>query len=543
LHTPYGAFLANFLQDPKFVTVLTPDKTEPVGVPVSQAASDDFASFGPGLRGWTKTATSFLAVLTLTLVGVQYALTMIHSDFNDPDIWWHLRDAQYLIQHHQFIRSDMFSFTVAGHPWVNTEWLSEIPFYLAYSTLGVSGLKAMTFLLPTVIMLLLLYLCYQESRNFKASIAVCSATSLLAIVSYGPRTILFGYVLVILLLILLQRFRQRGDAPLWLLPPLFCVWANTHGSWAIGMILLFLIGISGLVGGTWGKIESTKWTPTQIRKLAITGAASVAALFVNPYGWRLVYYPFDLAFHQKLNVSHVAEWVSVNFQDARGKIVFALIVGLIAAALVRKKRWNLGELLMLVFALNTALSHIRFLVLLGIVVAPMLAKLLDFFPPYYPELDTPRVNMAVMVVAIAAMAYYWPHGAPVEKSLAKGYPADAITYLKAHPPQGNVLNYYLWGGYLGWNDPGLKVFIDSRVDIFEYAGVLQDYLDLLGSDSLVRRIDEIVQKHNIRYVLFPPGNTKNSLLGDSGLIYVLQHEPGWKVLYEDKTCVLMEKSY
>jgi hypothetical protein len=274
----------------------------------------------------------------------------------------------------------------------------------------------------------------------------------------------------------------------------------------------------------------------------MTGTAAVAALFVNPYGWRLVYYPFDLAFKQKLNVSYVAEWAPVNFQDLRGKIVFILIAGLFAVALVRKKRWNLGEVLMLLFALYAALTHIRFLVLLGIVVAPTLAKFLDFVPPYRVELDTPRINLFVIAVAFAAMVHYWPHGASVEQSLAEIYPATASTYLKTHPPQGNVLNYYLWGGYLGWNDPALKVFIDSRVDIFEYAGVLRDYVDLLGSDTLVRRGHEIMQKYNIRYVLFPPGNTKSSLLGNSGLIYVLQHESGWKVLYEDKTCVLMEKT-
>jgi hypothetical protein len=526
------------------VTLLTSGKSDsPAVVAIWSSRAGDFASFGSGLRGWTKAAASFLAVLTLTLVGIQYALTMVHADFNDPDVWWHLRDAQYLFQRHQFIRNDMYSFTVAGHPWINTEWLGEIPFYLVYQALGISGLKAMTFVLPTIIMLLLLYLCYRESRNFKASVAVCAAASFLAVVSYGPRTILFGYVLMILLLILLQRFRQCGDAPLWLLPPMFCLWANTHGSWAIGLILLFLFGISGLVGGTWGKIESTRWTPAQIRKLAMTAAASVAALFVNPYGWRLVYYPFDVVLRQKLNISHVSEWVPVNFQEPRGKLVFLLIAVLFAAALVRKRRWNLAEVLMLLFALHTALTHSRFLILLGIVVAPILAKLLDLLPPYRPELDTPLVNVIVIAITITAMAYYWPHGERVENSLAKEYPVGAITYLTAHPPQGNVLNSYLWGGYLEWKNPALKVFIDGRMDIFEYAGVFQDYLDLLGSDSLVRRVDEILQKHNIRYVLFPPGNTKNSLLGNSGLIYVLQHEPGWKVLYQDKTCVLMEKSY
>jgi hypothetical protein len=502
----------------------------------------DFANFGPDWHGRIKLGTSFLTVLILGLVGVQYVVTMAKPDFNDPDIWWHLRNAQYLVQHHQFLRQDMYSFTAAAKPWVNTEWLSEIPFYFAYRAFGLSGLKAMTFVLPSILMLLLLYLCYQESRNFKASAAVCCFATLLAVVSYGPRTILFGYIFLVALLIILQRFRNHGKGPLWVIPLLFCGWANTHGSWAIGLILFFLSGIAGLVGGTWGRIESTRWTPSQMRTLALAGASSIAALFINPYGWRLVYYPFDLAFKQKLNVAHVAEWVSVNFQDARGKLVFLLTVAFFLAGLVRNRRWNLGEVLMLLFALHTALSHIRFLVLLGIVMAPVLAKLLDFFPPYRPELETPRVNVAVMLGMVVAMVYFWPHAAAIRKSQAETYPAGLLPYLKAHPPQGNLVNYYLWGGYLEWNAPDVKMFIDSRVDIFEYAGVLQDYLDLLGSDSLVRRIDPILQKYNARYVLFPPGDSSNALLRGSGLIYLLQHDPHWKVAYQDKVCVLMERS-
>jgi hypothetical protein len=31
------------------------------------------------------------------------------------------------MQHHALPRSDMYSFTVAGHPWLNHEWLGELP--------------------------------------------------------------------------------------------------------------------------------------------------------------------------------------------------------------------------------------------------------------------------------------------------------------------------------------------------------------------------------------------------------------------------------
>jgi len=92
-----------------------------------------------------------------------------------------------------------------------------------------------------------------------------------------------------------------------------------------------------------------------------------------------------------------------------------------------------------------------------------------------------------------------------------------------------MLNFFLWGGYLGWKDRNLKVFIDSRVDIFEYAGVLQDYLDLLG----LKKAQDILDKHGIRYVLFPL---------DEHLTYALRHDPGWKVVYSDPVSVLFERA-
>jgi hypothetical protein len=512
---------------------------------VADSSSTDSAGdpleFGKGFRGWLRAGTSFLAVLTLVLIGIQYIFSMYHPDLNDPDIWWHMRNAQYLLQKHQFPRVDMFSFTVAGHPWVNHEWLSELPFYFVYRAFGLMGLKSLSFFILGAIFLLLLYLCYQESRNFKASVTACYFSTFLATVSFGPRTILFGYLYMVILLIIVQRFRDRGTGPLWLIPPLFCLWVNTHGSWSLGLILFFFICASGLVDGNWGRLQSRKWTPGQLRTLMIVGATSIAALFVNPFGWRLPYYPFDLAFKQKLNITHVAEWVSVDFHTVRGKMVLILVVAMLVGAIVRNRRWNLGELLIFLFALYSGLTYIRFLVLLGIVAAPVLAKTLDFFPSYRPLDETPKINVVVILAMIGAMIYFWPREAKVRASVEETYPSGVLPYLKAHPPIGNVLNFYLWGGYIGWKDPDIKIFVDSRVDIFEYAGVLADYLTILGVDNLQHRPDDLLGKYKINYVLFPPADNKNPLLNGGALVDVLQHDPHWTTLYKDKVCVLLAR--
>jgi hypothetical protein len=471
-------------------------------------------------------AFSFLTMLTFLLVTLQFVLS--RGSIADPDIWWHLRNAEYLFQNHQLPRHDLYSFTVAGAPWINHEWLAEVPYYLAWRAWGVAGVNATTLVVIEVIFLGLLYLCYQESGHFKASIAACCFCTFLAKVSYGPRTILFGYLYLVILLIILQRFRRKGDAPLWLVPPLFCLWINTHGSWSLGLILFSIIVAAGLLKKGWGLVDAEPWSPSQFRKLVVTGLASVAALFVNPFGGRLVWYPFDLAFRQKLNISHVAEWISVDFHDLRGKLVLVLLITLFLTALLRRRRWTAVEVALLLFALYSGLTYIRFLFLLAIVAAPLLAKLLDFVPHYRPEVDTPLINALVICLMIGGMVYYWPSTAQLQSTVAEQYPTKAVPFLRTHPPAGPMLNAYLWGGYLELNDRNLKTFVDSRVDIFEYAGVLQDYLDLLG----LKQPKTILDKYKIRYVLFPHSEP---------LTYVLEHDPEWKEVYSDELSVLLER--
>jgi hypothetical protein len=480
----------------------------------------------PGWRERLFPFVSFHVVLTLLMLTLVFVYS--RKGISDPDIWWHLHNADYLVQHHSLPRADTYSFTVPGHPWINHEWLAELPYYFGWRVLGLVGINAVTFAILALIFLGVLYLCYRETGHYKASIVAACYAVLLGSVSFGPRTILFGYADLVLLLIVLQRFRQKGHAPLWLIPPLFCLWANTHGSWFIGMVIFSTIIGAGLFNGEWGFVAAQPWTPSQRNYLLMSWGASLAALFVNPFGARLVFYPFNLAFKQKLNIEHVAEWVSVNFHDTRGKLVIVLLLVLLVSALLRPRRWTLAELGLVLFALYSGLTYIRFLFLLAVVIAPVLAKTFEFVPRYRREMDTPVVNFFVIILMIAGGVHYWPREAQLQALVGEQYPVEAVSYLQAHPPSGPMLNFYLWGGYLNWRDPSVKVFLDSRVDIFEYSGALQDYLDLLALKDPVPVLD----KYKIRYVLFPRGEQ---------LTYVLQHNPKWKVLYSDQISVLLER--
>ena len=97
----------------------------------------------------------------------------------------------------------------------------------------------------------------------------------------------------------------------------------------------------------------------------------MAALLVNPYGYRLIFYPFDLAFRQKLNTAYGEEWGSVNFHNPQGKVVLVVLATLLLGSVLARYQWRLEDLLLTLFATYSALTHIRFLVLAAALLAPL----------------------------------------------------------------------------------------------------------------------------------------------------------------------------
>jgi hypothetical protein len=448
----------------------------------------------------------------------------------DPDIWWHLRNAQILLTTHHFIRHDIYSFTTFGQSWVNPEWLAEIPYYLAFRAFAERGVFLVMLLAVDLIIAGVLLRCYRRSGQIAASWLATWIAVLLAAINIGPRTILFGWLCFLAEMLLLEAFRHGRDR-LWLLVPLFALWINLHGTWLIGYGFFMLYLASGLVEGSWGSIESSRWTPQQWRKLIAVAAACLAALFVNPYGWRLVVYPFDLIFHQQLNVAVIDEWRTVDFQSFYGTLVFLIVAGIMLFTLAQRRSWWLSDVLFALLAFYAALTHKRFLFLAGIVVCPMLAIELGshVFSPYDPRQDKRWLNIVFMAAFYFFGISHIPSSTSLHAAEARYFPAAALPDLNSHCANQRVLNRYEWGGYLIWNAREIPVFLDSRTDIFDHHGVLLDYLKATTlNDSFA-----ILDRYRIGCVLL---NTS------SELVYLLQHSPGWKVEYEDAMTVLIVRT-
>ena len=409
------------------------------------------------------------------------------------------------------------------------EWLSELPYYAAYKWAGLTAVFWLVFALCAAIALGVFRLSYLANRDVKNSLLVSVGGMFLATVTIAPRPLLFGWLYLVILLLILAAVREGRSKWLWAVPPLFCLWINSHGSWPMGMLLFGIFIASGLLEGSWGHAYATRWSAPQLRKLLITAAASVMALFLNPMGYRFVLYPFGIMFAHGSGpgVSNITEFKSVDFHTPWGKVAMVLILGLLLVAIFSRERWQLDEIGFTIVALYYSLTHLRFLFLAGILLPPVFARRIKLMTPYERETDRLLPNVVALAALLALFLVNVPRSGKFEGAVQ--YPEGAVAYMNANEIHSNVFHEWVWGGYLLWHMPELKVFVDGRFDPYAATPVLEDYLTATGGVNP----QAVLDKYKVQYVLMRP----NSLLAQ-----ILQHSPGWSVRYRDKASVLLARS-
>ncbi|MHB9156123.1 MAG: hypothetical protein ACYC5N_10645, partial [Endomicrobiales bacterium] len=91
----------------------------------------------------------FAFLLAFVFLGSIFPIT-------DNDVWWHLETGEYLWQHKAIPRVDMFSYTIAGQPWIAFEWLAQLALFGVFQLAGLGGLTLFKASLVAGIFLLML---------------------------------------------------------------------------------------------------------------------------------------------------------------------------------------------------------------------------------------------------------------------------------------------------------------------------------------------------------------------------------------------------
>jgi hypothetical protein len=446
----------------------------------------------------------------------------------ESDIWYHLRNAREIVLRGAVPRVDVYTFTSAGSPLIDYEWLSELVYLVAFERWGQHGLLAVyTALLVGSYWLVYRMACRRGAHPTGAAL-ITAFCVVLGSSTFGPRMMHFGWLCLVLVMLVLDE-TERRPWMLWLLPPLFCLWINLHGSWPFGLVVVGAVIIDGAVRSRGRRLEGGAWSHRRLAGAVAAAVASVAALFANPYGVSLVLYPFDLLLRQRYAVSVVYEWGAVDFRTFYGRLAVVTIVGIVAIAWRSKDTWRVRDVLLVCFALWAGLSHQRFLSFASFVLVPIAAPHVRASRDAGVRRHTPVLDALLSLVLTLLLSQSIPSRATLDQHIDRQFPRAALAFMAQEGISGRLFNLYDFGGYIAWHAPHLKTFADGRADIFTYNGVLHDYMDAIWAGRTI----EVLDKYRIDYVLVPPDGMIGSTLRPSA---------DWRVIYSDEVAVLFGRS-
>jgi hypothetical protein len=281
---------------------------------------------------------------------------------NDPGTFWHMRLGRDILASGAVPRVDTLTVSRQGTPWVDQSWLFDLGLAWVVERGGWSLAVVLTaLLLAALYAMLAAWVERLGHRPFvAAAVAIIAASA--GSIHFLTRPHMFTFYGVFACLVIGRRFHDRGGRCLWILPPLVALWANLHGGFVAGPLIVLTWALGEALARHWAKAFAF---------LAAAVGSALAAL-INPYGFRLYEHVTQLLFG-----SGVTAWIQ-EYQPARfGRLdawmLEGIVLGLIALPLVARRRPSRFDAIHALVWLHLGLASVRNVPLFAIVSAPMLA--------------------------------------------------------------------------------------------------------------------------------------------------------------------------
>jgi len=383
----------------------------------------------------------------------------------DPDIGWHLRTGQWILEHHAFPHADPFSRVTGGTPWQAYSWLFELVLLKLYTWMNLKGLMIFTAAMMALIAAAIYHMTSRLQADFTQRAVLTIAVMFCLSRMSTPRPWLFTILFFAIEMDILMHARRMGRTRelLWL-PLLFAVWANVHIQFVDGLLVLGIAAIEPWLSRWWK--SDAKCPPA--RDLWLTLAACVGATCLNPYGPGIYKVAWQLG-SQSGVLDSVAEMMALPFR-ASGDFVLLFLALAAAGVLFRYRHLAPFETLMLAMAAILSFRSRRDLWVMAITAGAILAAGL----PGRSDKETQHklAGWAVALSALSAMAAFMAsvallhlNNGRLQSSLAEKMPVQAVQVVKERHYTGALFNTYDWGGFLIWNlrEP---VSIDGRAALY-----------------------------------------------------------------------------
>ena len=477
--------------------------------------------------------------------------------FLDPDFGWHLRVGE-IIQESGFPKTDPLSFTMPTFGFVDHEWLTNISISYIYSIFGMWGLAVCFSLFAVLAVGASLT---RVADKFHQRIAINKfIPNIVTLLSFSVLLPFFGvrpqvlswFFLAIILWILFKKWNYLKAR--FAVVPLILLWTNMHGSFVIGVGVLFLVLFLKLVRTR--KIEFSE---------IVVLPASLAVTFLNPYGVRL-WGEVWMQFSDTSLRWNISEWMPAILMVDFSFI--SLLVFSVSLIYRYRSKFTIEELSLFFLVLFSAILSRRHVPLWVIVALPMATACLNYFYDEVKLIKQAKGRLRKIyiyawfgtLVIFSSQAFFSLRSAYLLTE-DKYYPSRAVAYLKAEMPEGNIFSEYGWGGYLIWKLPEKRVFIDGRMPSWrwdknpegELGNAFDTYTKLLGG-----KIDykEIFNNFNVDTVLWPKVVAKGAIdiLAEKIENFFVKDDEkekfdfleqlekdGWEIIYEDSVSAIYRK--
>ena len=459
----------------------------------------------------------------------------------DGDTARHLRHGETILQQGAVIRSDQFSFTYPGKEVVGFEYGSQVLLALSYRLGGTPGVASLTTLVVcTVLSMLLAWMIRRGAEPLLAVLTVLTA-AILSSIHWIARPHVFSWPLMLLLFFWLEAPRRP---PVWAFGLLFMVWANLHGAFVFGWMLLGFYFTGHLLESRWSSSRST-WQEERSAawELLPRMAMAVGATVINPYGWKLPVHVLEF-FRDPWIPRLTQEFQSPDFLREHRAFLIVLTGVLLILALRPRPRWT--HFIVIAGTSGMALMMNRNIALFGLLAVPLVALLVrqpwsaalgGFGPLRRFEAASrrgataPYVVLAILALLGLAVIRGRIGGAQVvPDGFDRGvFPVNAVQWARGRELQGRLFHEFEWGGYLLHAWPEQKIFIDGGTDFFTGAFMRAQGMVLSlqpgWRDSLAGwRVDRAL------------------LRSRAPLAAELLRSGTWRPLYCDETAILLERT-
>jgi hypothetical protein len=451
-----------------------------------------------------------------TLFGACFALfawAVQLRPLQDNSFFWHLRTGQWILGH-GIPRTDLFSFTAPNAPWVVQSWLAEVLYGGIDSAFGPLGLRVFRAALSAVIAFLVFRLATRLTGERPRAAMLTTAALAVSFTLWSERPLLLGVLaMVILLWVVEVPGSFAGRHPLLVLPPLLWVWANVHGTFALGFAFL-----AAHLLGRW--LDGARPWEGQERSLLVGSWVALGVCFLNPLGTSLLTFPIHLLARGDV-LNQVLEWRSPDFHSFIG-VLFAIWIAIFAFAIAGSgRRPSRRDLLVGVSFLLLGLWALRNLALVPIVGLAVAARALSV-DEEHPDRGSP-MNWAVLGLLAVLGVSAFSQATGVKDYNLDTYPVKAMQAVEDRGLLGgHLLTTDAWSAYVihqYW--PLQRVFMDDRYDMYPTA-LAEEYFKLARAAP---DWQAILDRHGIQVVVWAK---------DKPLTQVLDLAPGWQRVYDDK---------